>query len=378
MNSLRQRLWGGRQSGTTIVRSMRTRDPLSARRALVATDPPLTQLCSTQRLFSGRRRSPATRTSSSTKSKISLPRTEFVAAVLKNARNFTLFGDPAQAIYQADARFRRGAQDAVARIEALFPDAAVVRLVNDYRTQSPRAVIAAHGRAALLDGNGMGAAYVDLLRSLRSTVRITIDDLPLVLSNHASKAILCRNGGEVLQISAALHSRHVAHRIQPRAADVDVPDWPARILAHAETERIGRDAFQILASENEVSGVDEKWRQLRLLAGSGSQRVDLRLVRERIDEPSRSSPSEAGSQLPLISTIHRARVLEFDDVIVLEPRARDEDVDDDEARILYVAMTRARTETLILERPPAPLSSRSDVLAGSSPPGGGAESPLSR
>ena len=53
----------------------------------------------------------------------------------------------------------------------------------------------------------------------------------------------------------------------------------------------------------------------------------------------------------VVSTIHRAKGLEFDRVLLTDPGDRDASDPGEENRILYVALSRARREIFHLDRP---------------------------
>jgi hypothetical protein len=110
-------------------------------------------------------------------------------------------------------------------------------------------------------------------------------------------------------------------------------------------ERAGRD----MPSPSEI------WRRLKRIEGrryEGS--LDLNIVNARLrcgDVPDEFS--ETVSTKLVVSTIHRAKGLEFERVLVLPPSPVRTDPTEtaEETRILYVALTRARSEIFHLDPP---------------------------
>jgi len=162
--------------------------------------------------------------------------------------------------------------------------------------------------------------------------------------------VLCRTNGEVLVVSGLLRERGVVHRVQRASASMVPPRWIAETLGQHGDPRLSRRAFQRLTEDAEPQWQTEAWRVLRRVAAGTGDDVELPRLRERIrsisehEAPDRTSPGA-----PVVSTVHRAKGLEFDRVVLLEPQLAD--ADSEEARVLFVAMTRARDETMMLERP---------------------------
>ena len=77
--------------------------------------------------------------------------------------------------------------------------------------------------------------------------------------------------------------------------------------------------------------------------------MGLQELRRAASEPSRFDdfPAPDGR----ISTIHRAKGLEWDNVIVLRPEPPTDEADAEEQRVVFVAATRARQELWRLSRP---------------------------
>jgi hypothetical protein len=277
------------------------------------------------------------------------PRLTFVREMLKRADGFTVFGDPAQSIYG----FRsREYADPITALRDGFPAAESLTLTIDHRAQRPRASPAVNVRDELLRGDA-ARARGRLLRILREMPRVSGEQLAIVLKHaDARSAVACRNGGEVLQISLGLHQQGVMHRIQPGSDAVIPPTWIAATLAGAESEVLTRDAFDDTATFAEADVRDAMWASLERVAGRADGGVRLELIRTRISAVASGDVTGGADRLPVISTVHRIKGREFDRVFVLDPaEPRDQEDDAEEARILYVAMTRARADTLMLSRP---------------------------
>ena len=273
-----------------------------------------------------------------------------VERLLARAKGFTVLGDPAQGIYGWQAS--TGSTDAVAEVLGRFPEAARFELTHDHRTR-------AAGASPLRALRNQVAAGADesLLTTLRQTMRTvpTLEPgaLALVL-RHADEetAVVCRTNGEVLQLSQRLREADVDHRVQP-SAEVAVPSaWPARLLGNWGDDALERDDVFSIESSLTESQREAAWEELSRIAGDEKGTVHLALVRRLAYELAELPGLERA--VPRLSTVHRIKGLEFDRVIVTEFAERSQNIDTaEESRVLFVAATRARDETLFarLERP---------------------------
>jgi len=178
-------------------------------------------------------------------------------------------------------------------------------------------------------------------------------------------AILCRDNGQALSISGTLHEYGIEHRLQRSVHDRPAPAWLAGLLSATEAAALSEGRFTEL-----VAGLDSPpllepvvlWRAVRRVAGDRRGQLDLAALRLAVAEG--RLPDELTADAPgslVVSTVHRAKGLEFDRVLVVEPEElrrpkpvakKKSDYDPAaEARLLYVAMTRPRDELYRLERP---------------------------
>jgi len=170
--------------------------------------------------------------------------------------------------------------------------------------------------------------------------------------------ILCPTNEQALLVSKALWDAGVEHRVQRDATDRSLPAWIAQIFG-ARTGSISDSAFKEIAAEKVPAGgpsPDDAWRWLKRVTGGGRGPLDVRVVIERLRVG--QVPDEL-VEVPrsrvTVSTIHRAKGLEYDHVLVIDPDwqvDRDADAVAEEARLAYVALTRARLDVLRWPAPP--------------------------
>lgn len=276
-------------------------------------------------------------------------RANLVTRLLDVMPAFTLLGDPAQGIYgwQQDG-VRPSTDEFIGHLRGSRPELRTLALTIDHRTRTAEARVASGHRSALerrVTAQCELGPMRDVLRDLEplgrieSAVRI-IPSLPTPL------AILTRTNAEALTISEALYSNGVDHVVRRRATDRAAAPWIADV-ARGRRRFLTENAFR---EEYERSGlstgldVEDAW-DLLSSTGDDDRQVDLLTVAESLrrgrlpDEL--TAPQDASI---VVSTVHRAKGLEFAAVVVAEPAAwRYAKCDEvEEARILFVAMTRPR------------------------------------
>ncbi|MDJ1134506.1 UvrD-helicase domain-containing protein [Streptomyces iconiensis] len=197
----------------------------------------------------------------------------------------------------------------------------------------------------------------------------SLDDEVLLMAvrdNPTPTAILSRDNRQALMVSERLRDHGVPHILKRKLEDRSAPGWIADLLARTDASTLAKKRFDTLFSElDPPAGIDseEAWPVLLRYARAGSGRaeqIDVVRVRELI--ATRRFPEELAplDTAPLtVSTVHRAKGLEYDRVILLDPpawselpkRVKDEVDPVAEVRGLYVAMTRARDDLLHVPGP---------------------------
>lgn len=292
-------------------------------------------------------------------------RAELVKAVLDaGGAGFTLFGDPAQGIYtwQLEGTLRAvGAAELYAWLDSHFADVQHRAFADNHRVRTSTA------RTALRAGSELNARSpnyerikyqldTDVMRLATGTLEHYVE---MLRSPGMSTAILCRTNGQALVISGDLYGHGIAHRLQRRASDRAVPAWVAVVLGDMAGQQIGKNAFRNRTvervGENRLNP-EEAWRLLKQMDPKPTDTLDLTAVATRIR--SGYVPDqllEHPSADLVVSTVHRAKGLEFERVIIVESDYGT-DADNElqlaeETRVSYVALTRARRELLHMKRP---------------------------
>ncbi|MFB7456602.1 UvrD-helicase domain-containing protein [Streptomyces sp. NPDC056188] len=316
-------------------------------------------------------------------------RRELVETLLdryQDSCGFTVVGDAAQSVYGFQIADPRERSDEIGRffdwLRCSYPDDLVeLRLTGNFRAATPEAQVAlAHGPRLqqLTDLDEAGTLYEELRDLLLDPVNAMGDltdgfTLAGLRDSPDTCAILTRDNREALVVSELLHTRGVEHWLRRPLEERPVPYWVAELLRRTEATGLTEERFRSLLAEIPLPFEPNEtalWTSLRRVArGPGRGVIDLDRLRRAIADG--RFPDEAADQETariVVSTVHRAKGLEFDRVIILAPptvaelhkRHKDELDLPAEARALYVAMTRARRDLYYVAPPELPQFRRAE------------------
>jgi hypothetical protein len=297
---------------------------------------------------------------------------------------FTVVGDAAQFVYGFQVKDPAERADETNLFfdwlrASFFDDLVELHLTENFRAATPEARVAlAHGPRLqqVTDADEARSTYEELRDLLLAPVNgVGALSEPLVLdglrASPGTCAILTRDNRQALAVSRLLHEHGVEHHLRRPLEDRPVPYWVAELLRRTEATTLAEERFRSLLSAVPLPyepDPDVLWPVLRRAArGPGRGVIDLDRLRRLVADG--RFPDELGDPEParvVVSTLHRAKGLEFDRVIVLTPPTVGElekrhkgDLDlPAEARALYVAMTRARQDVYHATCPDLPVLKR--------------------
>jgi hypothetical protein len=287
-------------------------------------------------------------------------RQEMVRSLIQTLRHsigFTLFSDPAQSIYEYQAKTKpssMGAQQMLDWLRNEFKnDLTEQRFTKDFRFETEEARTALWAREHLLAAHPAYEQIRDRLRTdLRRLNSFTLDQrAPGLRRNDSPVAILCRSNAHALLLSREMFELKLPHVVQRDQTERCMPAWLANLFRGLESPELTRpeflDLFARIQPHTHVGDPGDAWSILKRIDRSKGKEIHL----VRLNEGIRSGniPDElvqATVSKIVLSTIHRSKGLEFPNVMISDPVDAGDGPDDsdiaEEARILYVAMTRAK------------------------------------
>ncbi|HEV2361595.1 MAG TPA: UvrD-helicase domain-containing protein, partial [Acidimicrobiales bacterium] len=202
-------------------------------------------------------------------------RADLVAALLSRNVGFTVFGDPAQGIYDfqlSDPELRRLGSALLYRWIRDNCHGLVERsLTINFRARSESAKSALAFGALL---NSRDPDFAVIRRGLETALMsaTTLGDVDAAASalrrTDVRTAILCRTNGEALLVSERLHEARISHRVRPSSTDRQVGRWLAETLAMSAARVQSRRAVLVALTDVDLpDGLtpDDTWRLLKRL-----------------------------------------------------------------------------------------------------------------
>jgi DNA helicase-2/ATP-dependent DNA helicase PcrA len=279
-------------------------------------------------------------------------RARFVLALLErgveDGVGFTLLGDPMQSLY--DFQLGEGEQWSspafLEEIRARFgPNEIVLRGEYRARTAEARAVALARPALSRMTASDRLLRLRDMAADLAPFGEIDNDTADDVRAWRGTTALLCDTNARAGLVAGKLAGYGVPVELAASATDPSFAPWIAQTLAPSETSAVEYEQFLGLAAKVGVEDAEDRWRVLVRVAGShrGLDTRDLVGVLRTGRYP--MSLLRTPESTVIASTVHRAKGLEFDNVVLVDPdewqdRAGDRDA---MARRLFVAMSRAKS-----------------------------------
>lgn len=295
-------------------------------------------------------------------------RAELVLAIIEHLSDeagFTVLGDPLQGIYDFvldESASTMSSSEVLERLQAEYGGTRTA-LSKNYRARGNdcRRVVDAGLR---LRETTDPVAALNQLRELRDSLPHIdrVDDWGFLDLYPGRSAILCRSNAEVLRISRQLSDVGIRHAVRRPAQAFGAARWIGPILAGLAGPNVERSAVEKRLSEKlGEPAAEDAWYLLKSVEGGrGRSREQLNLDRVRRRVASSTVPltlTQGDESDVVVSTIHRAKGLEFDNVFLSDWRDMSEDDADpwEQVRLEYVALSRAR-DAVVLVSTPRPVS----------------------
>ncbi|MEV7475634.1 UvrD-helicase domain-containing protein [Pseudarthrobacter oxydans] len=290
---------------------------------------------------------------------------------------FTVLGDPLQGIYdfqleESDSKLTSGGL-----IEKLKNDfgAEHQKLARHYRavTDRTRELISVGDEIRSLgelDNSGSETAHglLDDFRRQVSSTSVLNESGALCPNAGETTALLCSTNYEVLIASELLWQNGYPHLVRRKAQDMSLAPWVHQVFKDLEDRTYDADDIKLRLTALFGDSAADLWLALKTAEGNFTAYNSLNVPQLSQRLRSRSIPltlTVADTASLIVSTVHRAKGLEFTNVLYLQPEFGSPAAEQNEATLKqkYVALTRAREE-IISTKLPKKLLQRADGSTG--------------
>jgi hypothetical protein len=292
---------------------------------------------------------------------------ELVKRALSNKGSVTLLGDPHQSLndWQIENNRTDSAEFLMKVREHLSGELEQFELQGSRRYETPVMKALALAAKEVLDDQATSAIEkFDLLKALIPLV--TVEHLIEKFEKHEVDALLCRTNGEVYQWINWIKDQGYDCNINAGVTGGPWPAWIGASVMHYQSGMMTRDDLlqrinSMTSSELrcDVLEVDSFLANERLLRGGA---IDLEELSFRLKYLSPAKNKGATSNGLTTSTIHKAKGLEYKNVVTIEPRSNV--MSDEEVRVLYVAITRAKRSISLLSKDQTPFQEHVSTKSG--------------
>jgi hypothetical protein len=271
---------------------------------------------------------------------------------------FTLLGDHLQGIYDYQVRDIPGELDAKGLFEWIrekFAGNLTVVGLNENRRQSDNLADYSIRARRLLDSGKVDNAlkFINTVKTIPTCGREYGFHIPG--NENGRTAVLCRNNGEVLKLSCYLRRLGIEHTVRRKVNFPLLPVWVADLLNNDNT-RVTPEFLERLNGDGRLwrhEDTERIYHALDSLVPGSRGGPRLSDVKNALANGSRL-PDEIYEQRDIgicVSTIHQSKGREYESVIILKPGELTEEEDIfEEAKVYYVAVTRAKTMLHTIER----------------------------
>lgn len=287
---------------------------------------------------------------------------ELVKRILASKGSVTLLGDPHQSLndYQIgtnqtdSAEFLEKVQNLLAGGLERF------ELKESHRYKTPEMKAITYEAQKILDNNELSASQ-KFKMLIQLIPEVSQDRLITNFKEGSIDALLCRSNCEVFQWLNWHQKQGNRCTVNVGALGRPWPAWCGQAIMRYQSKVMTLEQLINRLSNNIRDGLAPSEEEIvkflikeKILKRNIINLEDLSLQLKYLSPTINSEQTNDGL---IVSTVHKAKGLEYKNVVVVWHN-KDEEVTDEEVRVLYVAITRAKCSILLLPKNMAPFSSR--------------------
>jgi DNA helicase-2/ATP-dependent DNA helicase PcrA len=307
-------------------------------------------------------------------------RAELVLALfsaLDDDFGFTVLGDPLQGIYDFQLEESESKLTSAELIENVLSEfgAEHLTLARHYRAASERTRDLISVGEQIRSLGALDGAIIESAHSLIDDFRMEVSSSSVMNESGAlspspgdTTALLCSTNYEVLIASELLWQNGYPHLVRRKAQDMSVAPWVHQVFKDLEDRTYDAAEIKSHLSVSFGDSAADRWLALKTAEGNYSayDSLNVPLLSQRLRSRSIPLTLTVEDNAPLVvSTVHRAKGLEFTNVLYLQPEFGSPAAEQNAAtlRQKYVALSRAREEVISTKLPKKSLQ-RADGSTG--------------
>ncbi|GLI18355.1 hypothetical protein TSYNTROPHJE_01680 [Tepidanaerobacter syntrophicus] len=282
-------------------------------------------------------------------------RAQMVQEILNDIKcGFMLLGDSCQAIYDYQAKDDPNAIDSkkfYAWLYSKFEDMEKYEINKNVRQVKELKELTAMIRNSILtDPPEKQISKIKETVTRFSDIGYSYSIIKDMLPKDKKIAFLCRNNGEALRTSGELRNNSVIHSLQKQSTSRHLKPWISIVFSDYLDPAIDYTTFAKLVKErlsiSDSEDIDRKWTILHDVTETepGSVlRIDNLVNKLYLGSKFWGELEICERDRITVSTIHRAKGREYDEVFLLTNSLDETYLElDDEAKVYYVALTRPK------------------------------------
>ena len=284
---------------------------------------------------------------------------ELVKRILASKGSVTLLGDPHQSLndWQIDDK-KTDSSEFLSKVQShLDGGLEQLELEESHRYETPEMRLLAASAKLILDNAEM-TAKEKFSALVRLIPHISQDQLIEKFNDQSVDALLCRSNGQVFQWLKWHHGQGNKCMLNAGAIGRPWPQWIGESVMHYQQEvmthqdlvcRVHSNVLAVTAPLD--SEIDDFLNNERLVR---KNIVNLEELAFRLKYFSPMLEGDSPEKGLVVSTIHKAKGLEYNNVVVSQFSPTS--ITDEEVRVLYVAITRAKRGITLLPKKQLPFS----------------------
>lgn len=287
---------------------------------------------------------------------------ELVKRMLAHKGSVTLLGDPHQALNDWQiAGSQTNSAEFLKKIQHhLAEGLEQVELEKSHRYETPEMKSLAVKAKSILDKNEI-AAHNKFNQLIQLIPKITTEQLNKKFEEGAIDAMLCRSNREVFQWLDWHKEQGNSCQENLGAASRPWPAWIGQAIMQYQARTMTKEQLLnrlLRSSGSSVEILEENLDQF--LTNEGLLRrnsISLESLAFRLQSLPSAKIDDLVDDDMVVSTVHKAKGLEYGRVVVVEPAInKKKGITDEDVRLLYVAITRAKRGIFLLQKKSIPFS----------------------